>query len=127
VDLLSQAFPGRTRLGILWDAGSADQFEAAEAAARSLRMDVHGYKFERLPYDLDAAFLTVTESSIQALLVDSSPLFAPYGQRIAELAIEYRLPTMFIVRSGRPYVLRPRPCCGSSTYADVCGQDFERC
>jgi putative tryptophan/tyrosine transport system substrate-binding protein len=33
------------------------------------------------------------------LLVESSPLFAPYGQRIAELAIEYRLPTMFIARS----------------------------
>jgi putative tryptophan/tyrosine transport system substrate-binding protein len=99
VDLLSQALPGRTRLGILWDEGSADQFEAAEAAARSLRMDVHEYKFEGLPYDLDAAFRTVAESSIEMLLVESSPLFAPHGRRIAELAIEYRLPTMFIVRS----------------------------
>jgi putative tryptophan/tyrosine transport system substrate-binding protein len=99
VDLFSQAFPGRTRLGILWDAGSADQFDAAEAAARSLRMEVHGYKFERSPYDLDAAFRAVAESSVQMLLVESSPLFAPYGRRIAELAIEYRLPTMFIVRS----------------------------
>jgi putative ABC transport system substrate-binding protein len=99
VDLLSQAFPDRTRLGILWDAGSADQFEAAESAARSLRMEVQGYKFERSPYDLDAAFRTAAESSLQMLLVESSPLFAPYGRRIAELAIRYRLPTMFIVRS----------------------------
>jgi putative tryptophan/tyrosine transport system substrate-binding protein len=99
VDLLSQALPGRTRVGILWDEGSADQFEAAESAARSLRMEVHGYKFERSPYDLDAALRTVAESSIQVLLVESSPLFAPYGRRVAELAIEYRLPTMFIVRS----------------------------
>jgi putative tryptophan/tyrosine transport system substrate-binding protein len=99
VDLLSHAFPGSTRLGILWDAGSADQFDAAEAAARSLRMEVHGYKFERSPYDVDAAFRTLVAGSIQMLLVQSSPLFAPYGRRIADLAIEDRLPTMFIVRS----------------------------
>jgi putative tryptophan/tyrosine transport system substrate-binding protein len=98
-DLLSQAFPDRSRLGILWDAGSADQFEAAESAARSLRKEVQGYKFERSPYDLDAAFRTAAESSIQMLLVESSPLLALYGWRIAELAIGYRLPTMFIVRS----------------------------
>ena len=32
-------------------------------------------------------------------LVQSSPLFAPYGRRIADLAIEHRLPSMFITRS----------------------------
>jgi ABC-type uncharacterized transport system substrate-binding protein len=37
--------------------------------------------------------------SVQMLLVQSSPLFAPYGKRIAEAAIEHRLPSMFIVRS----------------------------
>jgi putative ABC transport system substrate-binding protein len=99
VDLLSQAFPDRSRLGILWDAGSADQFEAAEAAARSLRLEVHGHKFEQPPYDIDAAFRALVASSIEMLLVESSPLFAPYGRNIAELAIEHRLPTMFIVRS----------------------------
>jgi putative ABC transport system substrate-binding protein len=99
VDLLSQAFPGRTRLGILWDAGSTDQFEAAEAAARSLALEVYAHKFERPPYDIDAAFRALVASSIQMLLVESSPLFAPYGRNIAELAMEHRLPTMFIVRS----------------------------
>jgi ABC-type uncharacterized transport system substrate-binding protein len=38
-------------------------------------------------------------SSVQMLLVQSSPLFAPHGKRIAEAAIEHRLPSMFIVRS----------------------------
>jgi putative tryptophan/tyrosine transport system substrate-binding protein len=99
VDLLSQAFPGRTRLGILWDAGSTDQFYAAEAAARSLAFEVYGHKFERPPYDIDAAIRALVASSIQMLLVESSPLFAPYGRTIAELAMRHRLPTMFIVRS----------------------------
>jgi putative tryptophan/tyrosine transport system substrate-binding protein len=95
---LSQAFPGRTRR-ILWDAVSNDRFDAAEAAAISLRMEVHGHKFERSPCDVDAASRALVANSIQMPLVESSPLFASYGPRIAELAIEHRLPTMFITRS----------------------------
>ena len=40
VELLTQALPDRTRLAILWDAISADQFTAAERQARSLRLEV---------------------------------------------------------------------------------------
>jgi putative ABC transport system substrate-binding protein len=99
VDLLTQAFPGRTRLGILWDADSADQVGAAEQAAKPLGLEAHGYKFERTPYDADAAFRALVGRSVEMLLVQSSPLFAPYGARIADLAIEHRLPSMFVARS----------------------------
>jgi putative ABC transport system substrate-binding protein len=37
VELLTQAFPERTRLAVLWDEISADQFAAAERQAKSLR------------------------------------------------------------------------------------------
>ena len=40
VELLTQALPDRTRLAILWDAISADQFTAAERQAKSLRLEV---------------------------------------------------------------------------------------
>src|SRR5438309_9502692 len=40
VELLTQAFPDRTRLAMLWDALSADQFSAAERRAKSLRLEV---------------------------------------------------------------------------------------
>jgi putative ABC transport system substrate-binding protein len=99
VDLLTQAFPGRTRLGILWDADSADQVGAAEQAAKPLGLEAYGYKFERTPYDADAAFRALVGRSVEMLLVQSSPLFAPYGARIADLAIEHRLPSMFVARS----------------------------
>src|SRR5262249_50787465 len=39
VELLTQAFPDRARLAILFDALSADQFTAAERAHRGLRRD----------------------------------------------------------------------------------------
>ena len=99
VELLTQALPGRTRLAILWDALSADQFTHAESQARSLRLDVQSLKLETPPYDFDAIFRSLSEGSPQMLLVLSSPFFSNYRARIAELAIEQRLPTMFIFKS----------------------------
>jgi putative ABC transport system substrate-binding protein len=99
VELLTQAFPGRTRLGILWDQISGDQFAAAERQARSLSLDVQSLKLEHPPYDFDAAFQKLGEGSPQMLLVLSSPFFTPARSRIAGLAIQQRLPTMFIFKT----------------------------
>ena len=40
VELLTQAFPGITRLAMLWDSVSTDQFVAAERQAKSLGLEV---------------------------------------------------------------------------------------
>ena len=69
VDLLTQAFPGRTRLGVFWDQISGDQFAAAERQARSLGLDVQSLKLDHPPYDFDAAFQRLAEGSPQMLLV----------------------------------------------------------
>jgi putative ABC transport system substrate-binding protein len=99
VELLTQALPGRTRLAVLWDGLSADPFKAAERQARSLHLDVRSLKLENPPYDFDAAFRSLAEGSPQMLLVLSSPFFTPSRSRITELAIQQRLPTMFIFKS----------------------------
>ncbi len=98
VELLVQALPGKTRLAVLWDGLSADQFAAAESQARSLRLDVHSVKLENPPYNFDAAFRSLSERSPQMLLVLSSPFFSDFRAHIAELAIQQRLPTMFIFK-----------------------------
>ncbi len=98
VELLTQAFPERTRLAVLWDAESADQFAAAERQARSLHLDVQSLKLENPPYDFDAAFRSLAEGSPQMLLVLSSRFFTLSRSHIAELAIQQRLPTMFIFK-----------------------------
>jgi putative tryptophan/tyrosine transport system substrate-binding protein len=99
VELLTQAFPGRTRLGILWDQISGDQFAVAERQAKLLSLDVQSLKLERPPYDFDAAFRRLGEGSPQMLLVLSSPFFGSARSSIAELAIQQRLPTMFIFKT----------------------------
>jgi putative tryptophan/tyrosine transport system substrate-binding protein len=98
VELLTQALPDRTRLAIFWDAISADQFTAAESQAKSLRLEVQSLKLENPPYDFDAAFRSFAKGSPQMLLVLSSQYFTPSRSHIAELAIQQRLPTMFIFK-----------------------------
>ncbi len=99
VEILTQAFPDRTRLAILFDAQSAYQFAAAELTAKSLKMQVQPLKLENPPYDFAATFRRASEGSAQMALVLSSPLFAPHSSTIAELAITQRLPTMFIFKN----------------------------
>jgi putative ABC transport system substrate-binding protein len=96
VELLTQAFPERKRLAVLFDAQSIDQFNAAERAAKSLTLQVQPLKLENPPYDLDAAFRQVQAGAAQGLLVLSTPLFIPHMPKVIEMAAANRLPTMFI-------------------------------
>ena len=99
VELLTQAFPERKNLGVLWDALVTEEFEAAQRAARALRLELHAVKLENAPYDFTAAFQIIARAGAQMLLVLSSPLFALYRRELANLAIEHRLPAMFIFKS----------------------------
>jgi putative tryptophan/tyrosine transport system substrate-binding protein len=99
LQLLAEAFPERTRVGVLWDAQSADQFSVAEEEARRLHLSFSAVKLEAAPYDFAEAFRSLAKSEPQLLLVLSSPLFATHDKEIAELATHYRLPSMFIFKT----------------------------
>ena len=99
LELLAEAFPQRTKAVALYDALSADQFMAAKQAAEFAKVELRGLKLENPPYDFDAAFHTLAGDSSLMLLVLSSPHFTPSQSRIAALAIEHRLPTMFIFKT----------------------------
>lgn len=98
IEVLQEAFPDRNRLGVLWDTQSADQFSAAEREAKARRLELRSLKLENPPYDFAAAFRTLAQDDVQILIVSSSPLFSPQNAQIASLAIEHRLPAMFILK-----------------------------
>jgi putative ABC transport system substrate-binding protein len=99
LELLTQAFPDKTRLAVLFDAQSADQFGAAEQAASSMRLELRPLKLEKPPYDFAAAFRTIAQDGAQMILVLSSPHFAESRPQIGQLVIQHRLPTMFIFKA----------------------------
>jgi putative ABC transport system substrate-binding protein len=98
VELLTQAFPGKTRVAILFEEQSADQFGAAERAAKSLKLEVQSLKLEGPSYEFDAAIRSAAAGGAQMLLMLSAPRWAQHRSRIAELAIQHRLPAMFIAK-----------------------------
>src|SRR5262249_11327151 len=98
LELLAEAFPDRKRIGALWDAQSADQFAAAERAAQSLGLTLRSARLEKPPHDFDAAFRGLSEDGVQALLVLSSPFFGPQREKITALAIQHRLPAIYILK-----------------------------
>jgi len=50
---------------------------------------------ENLPFDFDAAFRAIAQDGSRMVLVLSGPTFGIQRAHIADLAIQYRLPTMF--------------------------------
>jgi len=99
VELLTQAFPQRKNIAALYDALSADQFAASERMAAQMNLQLRGVKLENPPYDFNEAFHVLAQGSPQMLLVQSSPYFTSSQRLIAGLAIEQRLPTMFIFKN----------------------------
>jgi len=99
VELLTQAFPERKHIAILWDTISGDQFTAAQRRAKALGLDVISMKFETPPYDFAAAFSKIVQDGAQQALCLSSPFLGRFAQDIVDQATRHRLPTMYIFRA----------------------------
>ena len=99
LELLVESFPDRRRVAALWDSLSADQFSVAASAAKAMRLDLSSHRLDNPPYDFAASFRDIARAGAQAVLALSSSHFTMQRSRIAELAIEHRLPTMFIFKS----------------------------
>jgi putative ABC transport system substrate-binding protein len=99
VEILTQAFPDRTRLAAMFDAQTADQFSAAEYSAKLLNLQMLPIKLEKPPYDFEAAFRSAALGGAQIIVVLSSPLFVRQQAQIGEMARMHRMPTMFLYRA----------------------------
>ncbi len=95
IGLLAETFPGRTRLGVLWDVISAEAFAAAERTATALRWELQSLKLDSPPYDFVAAFRNLAQRGAQMVLVLHTGLFSEDRAHIAALALQQGLPTMF--------------------------------
>jgi len=93
LELLKGVLPGMRRVGVLaWPRpGGLGQVRAAEAAARSLGLQVHVVEVQETA-QYDSAVETLKRAGADALLVLSSSTFFAERRRIADLAIKHRLP-----------------------------------
>jgi len=96
LELLRSVIPAVTRIAVLWHPGTPSAvpgLKALEEPARMLRIELQPVG-ARSAAELEGAFATMARGGTQAVLVFSTPPFITTRQRIADLAIAHRLPTM---------------------------------
>ncbi len=98
MELLKATLPKVTRLAILWEASAGDQFKAAEAASRSLGIRVQSLEVRNPPDEFPEAFATAAKDRADALFVVTTAIFFRERARIAQLAMNRRLPAVFAQR-----------------------------
>ncbi len=98
LELFKEMLPGVSRVTVLADAESADQFREVEAANRSLGLKLQVQDLRNPPYDIKSTFLVVMNSRPKALFVLESASIFRARTHIAQLALTNRLPTSFAFR-----------------------------
>ena len=101
LQILKETLPRATRIAMLSAPGMGDGIQSAsEAAARALSLKARVFQIRDVP-DLEVAFSTARAEHADGVLVLPSPFFNRNRQRIAELAVKYRQPT---ISESREYV-----------------------
>ena len=98
LELLKEAVPPLSRVGILWDAhssGAAIAFKEYETAARALKIRLQSLEVRDPNPDLEGAFQAAAKERANALIMITNPVLSRYLKRIANLAISNRLPSMY--------------------------------
>ena len=97
MELLRETVPKLTRVAILWDASAADQFKAADSAARSLGIRVQSLEI-RNSGGLSGAFTMAAKERAEALFVVTTAVFFRERVQLSKLAVESRLPAVYALR-----------------------------
>lgn len=99
LDLLKQAFPLITRIGVLREAvASGAPARAIMHAAQALGVQTPILEL-RAPNELDDAFSELARLEVDGLNVLHSPMITAEASRITDLASKYRLPAIYPDRS----------------------------
>jgi putative tryptophan/tyrosine transport system substrate-binding protein len=102
LELLISAVPVAKRIAVLWNPDTPSHtpaLKAVEEAGRTLRVQVQAVG-ARTAAELEGAFTAMARARAQAVLVLGNPLFLGERQRVAELAIKRRLPTVFNLKDN---------------------------
>jgi len=100
LEMLKEAVPSISRVGVIWDATIAPYRVSREmgAAARSLGVELVGLEV-REPADLDRAIVDAAKTPLGGLIVASTPLTGRYRNEIAQIIEAHRLPSVALFRS----------------------------
>ena len=97
LDLLKEAVPTATRIGILWNPANpihGPSLKSIEATARALKVELYPEGVQE-PSKIQSAFSALVRKRVQALAVFLDGMFLEHGQQIIALAARRRIPTIY--------------------------------
>ena len=99
LELLKEAVPRISRVGVLWDGnaapGPAIAFNEYKAAARSLKLEFQSLEVRGPDPDVDGAFQAAAKERVNALIVVRNTTVDRHSKRIVDFAIKNRLPSVW--------------------------------
>ena len=104
LELLQEAMPGLSRVGILWDSngpGPAASFREYEDVGRSMKLAIQSLEFSGADPDWHVVYKPAVVGRSGAVIAVGSSVTQRHARRMTEIAIQYRLP---FVSDGNDYV-----------------------
>jgi putative tryptophan/tyrosine transport system substrate-binding protein len=97
-ELFKEMLPHVSRMAVLSDQQTVDQFDEVQAANRAMGAELHPVELRNPPYDFESAFRAAARFGAEALFVlEAASIFRERAQ-IAALAIANQMPTSFAFR-----------------------------
>ena len=101
VELMHELIPTTTVLGMLINPTNIVQSETlsrdVQAAARSVGLEIHVLRAST-ERDLDAAFASLSQLQVRALVIGTDAFFNSRSEQLAALALRYAVPTIYQYR-----------------------------
>jgi putative tryptophan/tyrosine transport system substrate-binding protein len=101
LELLAAVVPKLARVGLIQNpenSNSSSVLKRTQAAARTAGLDLVPVD-ARTPQDIDEAFQVLSRERVGAVEISSDRFFLTQQQRIADLALKHRLPSIFAERA----------------------------
>jgi putative tryptophan/tyrosine transport system substrate-binding protein len=98
LQLLKDALPALRTATMFWDGPSADQWTATRAAAAALGLRLASIELREQPYDYERMLGQIPPDDRSALIMRTSPVFYRDRQRLADLALQHGMASMFVLR-----------------------------
>jgi putative tryptophan/tyrosine transport system substrate-binding protein len=101
LELLKEAVPQIAHVAVLWQPDAPGRstlpFQEAQKAAQALGLQLQSLEVQS-PDEFDQRFAAMTREHADALVVISNAWFFSHRSRLAELAVQHRLPAIFHLR-----------------------------
>src|SRR5262245_28112820 len=95
LELLKELLPTVSKVAVFANEETTGQLALVRGTARRLEISLHVVDFKTAPFDFEAGFADAVNAKVDALFVLGSGLWVAARQKIPELALKARLPSVF--------------------------------